>query len=228
MKGFIHPYFVMIVVWEFIVYLTIVSKLDRGLWKVQSQRKVCFLNSPHHTLKMSFLFRLCIIYICTCSGRNFKETIPLSIITGSCDTNPNPYFPYHVMVLVLFSLSCDTIRINFLLSSSQFTRTFARAEDEVSKKLFPWVSSRDLHWENNTYRYPPIKNSNVISKDRYTPIRGSDDAMCIDPQPFGTKDGGTAVELLRFPYHKFPAIIWKCFVIFKRAMTCLRVNTSPK
>ena len=55
------------------------------------------------------------------------------------------YFPYHVMELVLFSLSCDTIRVNFLLSSSQFTRTFARAEDEVSKKLFPWVSSRDLH-----------------------------------------------------------------------------------
>ena len=120
-------------------------KVRSWIVKVQPQRKVCFLNSPHHTLKISFLFRLCIIYICTCSGRNFKETIPLSIITGSCDTNPNPYFPHHVMVLVLFSLSCDTIGVNFLLSSSQFTRTFARAEDEVSKKLLPWVSSRDLH-----------------------------------------------------------------------------------
>ena len=90
-------------------------KVRSWIVKVQPQRKVCFLNSPHHTLKMSFLFRLCIIYICTCTDmhvqwvkfqRNYSPEYNYWFM-GYYQS----YFPYHVMVFVLFSLSCDTIRV---------------------------------------------------------------------------------------------------------------------
>lgn len=126
------------------------------------------------------------------------------------------------------------LKMNFPFVFALFMHTHARAVDEIipqsiitghvilsgeflfclfhvqkmkcQKKLFSGVSSRDLHWENKTYQYPPIKNNNVISKGRYTPIRSSHGATYNDPQPFGTKvcHGGTAVKLSRFRYKYSP------------------------
>ena len=186
MKCFIYLYFVMIVVWEFMVYLTILSKLDRGLWRFNRKGKFVFpikttsysqdefsISSLHNLYTNMHVHKYA--QICTCGGWNFKETIPLSIITGSCDT------------IRVISLSCDTIKAIFLIMwyyQSYFWFAFfhnSRVHLHVQKmkcqkKLFPWVRSRDLHWGKKTYQYPPIKNSDVISKDRYTPIRGSHDA----------------------------------------------------
>ena len=35
---------------------------------------------------------------------------------------------------------------------SYFMRTFERAENDISMKLFPWVSSRGLYWGNKIFK----------------------------------------------------------------------------
>ena len=35
---------------------------------------------------------------------------------------------------------------------SYFMRTFERAENDISMKLFPWVSSRGLYWRNKIFK----------------------------------------------------------------------------
>ena len=56
---------------------------------------------------------------------------------------------------------------------SLYTRTYARAENDISKEVYPVVSSRDLHWETVglcspailqvAYRLTTIKRVKTVS-----------------------------------------------------------------
>ena len=73
---------------------------------------------------------------------------------------PNPIDLLSLYILFSHFKPHDALMGISLLIFSIVMRTFARAQDEIWKKLFPRVKSHGLKWENKTYK---LKRSIYLS-----------------------------------------------------------------